>query len=98
MTSSARPRIVWRHVWAIRRPRGPFFLDLGEQPGLGRGGRPVLLRKVVGKAAGLENDGNGDSNEFAVDSSLEGTGFEPSVPRQQSGRCQVPGIRPGSVD
>src|SRR4029077_5723708 len=31
---------------------------------------------------------------FAADSSLEGTGFEPSVPPQESGRCQVPAIRP----
>jgi hypothetical protein len=29
---------------------------------------------------------------------LEGSGFEPSVPRQESGRCQVPAIRPGSVE
>ena len=40
----------------IRR-RAPFFADLGKQPGLGRGGRPVLLRMIVGEAAGLEDDG-----------------------------------------
>jgi hypothetical protein len=27
-----------------------------------------------------------------------GSGFEPSVPRQESGRCQVPAIRPRSVE
>jgi hypothetical protein len=40
----------------IRRRRGSFFLDLGEQPGLGRGGRPLSLRIVIGEVAGLEND------------------------------------------
>ena len=39
------------------RRRGTFFPDLGEQPGLGRGGRPVSLRIIVGKTAALEDDG-----------------------------------------
>ncbi len=33
------------------------FGDLGEQPDLDRAGGPLLLRVVVGKAAGLEDDG-----------------------------------------
>jgi choline dehydrogenase len=45
-----------RRVRDVRR-RAPFFSDLGKQPGLGRGGRPVLLRVIVGEAAGREDDG-----------------------------------------
>ena len=39
------------------RRRCPLFPDLGEQPGLGRRGRPVLLDMIVGDAPGLEDDG-----------------------------------------
>jgi len=35
---------------------------------------------------------------FAPDSPRERTGFEPSVRVRKSGRCQVPAIRPGSVE
>ena len=42
-------------VYDTRRRRGPFFRDLGKQPGLNRGGRPLLLRMIVGETAGLED-------------------------------------------
>src|SRR5215831_21170860 len=41
----------------IPRRRGSFFLDLGEQPGLNRGGGPLSFRIIVGEAAGFEDDG-----------------------------------------
>ena len=41
-----------RRVRDIRR-RGPFFPDLGKQPGLGGGGRPLLLRMIVGETRAL---------------------------------------------
>jgi hypothetical protein len=44
-----------RRVRDIRR-RAPFFADLGEQPSLDRGVRPLLLRMIVSETAGLEND------------------------------------------
>src|SRR3954447_8965913 len=50
-------RLVRRRVRDIRRRCSSFFLDLGEQPGLGGGGRPLLLRVIAGEAAGLEDDG-----------------------------------------
>jgi hypothetical protein len=37
--------------------RASFFLDLGEQPGLNRRGRALLLRMIVGETAGLEDYG-----------------------------------------
>jgi hypothetical protein len=49
--------------WLVRRcfpdtrGRGSFFPDLGEQPGLNRGGRPLSLRIVTGEMAGLEDYG-----------------------------------------
>jgi hypothetical protein len=48
------------------RRRGPFFSDLGEQPGLGRGGRPVLFRMIVGQAPGLQDDGAKFGNAAAT--------------------------------
>src|ERR1700719_419059 len=53
----AREWLVRRGIRGIRRRGGPFFLDLGEEPGLNRGGRPLLLRMVLSKAAGLEDYG-----------------------------------------
>ena len=41
----------------IRRRLGSTFLDAGEQPVLDRGGRLLLLRVVIGKAAGPEDYG-----------------------------------------
>ena len=49
-------RLMRRGVRAIHRPHAPIFLDLGEQPGPGRGGRPLLLRMIVGQTAGLWTD------------------------------------------
>ena len=49
--------LVRRRLPGIRRRRGSFFLDLGEQPGLHRGGCPLSLRIVMGEAAGLEDYG-----------------------------------------
>jgi hypothetical protein len=40
-------RCVRRRIRDIRRRRASFFLDLGEQPGLTRGGRALLLRMIV---------------------------------------------------
>jgi hypothetical protein len=50
-------RCVRRRIRDIRRGRASFFLDLGEQPGLNRGGRALLLRMIVGETAGLEDYG-----------------------------------------
>src|SRR6266403_4890226 len=50
-------RCVRRHIRDIRRRRASFFLDLGEQPGLNRGGRALLLRMIVSETAGLEDYG-----------------------------------------
>jgi hypothetical protein len=47
--------VLWRSP-GIHRRRGAFFRDLGEQPGLDRSGGPLLLRLIVGKTAGLEDD------------------------------------------
>src|SRR6516164_7552257 len=44
-----------RRVREIRRRRGSLFLDLGEQPGLDRGSRPLSLRMIMSKTAGLED-------------------------------------------
>src|SRR5207253_10743816 len=41
----------------IRRRRAWFLLDVGEQPGLNRGGRALLLRMIAGETAGLEDYG-----------------------------------------
>ena len=49
--------LLWHRLCDIRRSRRPLFLDLGEQPVLDGGGRALLLRVVIGKAAGLEDDG-----------------------------------------
>jgi predicted nucleic acid-binding protein len=49
--------LVRRRCSDIRCRRGSLFLDLGEQPGLDRGGRPRSLRIVMGETAGLENYG-----------------------------------------
>jgi hypothetical protein len=49
--------LVRGRVPDIRRRRAPFFPDLGKQPGLERGGRPLLLRMIVGETAGLNDDG-----------------------------------------
>jgi hypothetical protein len=50
-------RCVQRRIRDIRRRRTSFFLDLGEQPGLNRRGRALLLRMIVGETAGLEDYG-----------------------------------------
>src|SRR5712671_7854836 len=50
-------RCVRRRIRDIRRRRPSFFLDLGEQPGLNRSGRALLLRMIVGETAGLEDYG-----------------------------------------
>jgi hypothetical protein len=39
------------------RGRGSFFLDLGEEPGLGRGSRPLSLDIIMGETAGLDDKG-----------------------------------------
>ena len=44
-------RLDRRRARANRRPGGPFFLDLREQPCLGRGGRTLLLRVIIGQTA-----------------------------------------------
>ena len=49
--------LVRRRFHHIRRWRGSFFLDLGEQPGLNRGGCPVSLGIVTGEAARLDDYG-----------------------------------------
>ena len=50
--------------WLVRRLsdnvrccRGFSFLDLGEQPGLDRGGCPLSLRMIIGETARLEDYG-----------------------------------------
>jgi len=50
-------RCVRRRLRDICRRRASFFVDLGEQPGLNRGGRTLLLRMIVGETAGLEDYG-----------------------------------------
>src|SRR5271156_1503541 len=50
-------RLVRRRFPDIRRPRGSFFLDLGEQRGLNRGGCPLSLRIVTGETAGPDDYG-----------------------------------------
>ena len=53
----------WDESPVRRRFRGrsrrscPLFLDLGEQPGLGCGSRPLLLRVIISKTAGREDYG-----------------------------------------
>jgi hypothetical protein len=49
--------LVGRRFPDISRRRGLFFLDLGEQSGLDRGGGPLSLHIVMGERAGLEDDG-----------------------------------------
>jgi hypothetical protein len=41
----------------IRRWRGSFYLDFGEQPGLNRGVCPLSLGIITGEAAGLDDYG-----------------------------------------
>jgi hypothetical protein len=52
---TGRERLVRRRVRDIRRWCGFLFLDLGEEPGPGRGRCPLLLRMIVGETAGLED-------------------------------------------
>jgi hypothetical protein len=49
--------LVRRRFPDIGRRRGSFFLDLGEQPSLNRGGCLRSLRIIMGKTAGLEDYG-----------------------------------------
>ena len=49
--------LVRRSVRAIHGPRAVFFVDLGEQRSLGRGGRPLLFRMIIGETAGPEGYG-----------------------------------------
>ena len=48
-------RCAQRRTRGIPRRRASFFLDLGEQPGLSRRGRALLLCMIVGETAGLED-------------------------------------------
>jgi hypothetical protein len=50
-------RLVRRGFHRIRRRRGSFFRDLGEQPSLNRSVRPLSLRIVMGETTGLEDYG-----------------------------------------
>ena len=43
-----------------------FLLDVGEQPGLNRGGRALLLRMIAGETAGLEDYGTQLGNAAAT--------------------------------
>jgi hypothetical protein len=45
--------LVRRRFHHIRRRRGSFYLDLGEQPDLNRGGCPPSLRTIAGEIRGL---------------------------------------------
>jgi hypothetical protein len=49
--------LVRRRFHHIRRWRGSFYLDLGEQPDLNHGGCPLSLGIVTGEAAGLDDYG-----------------------------------------
>src|SRR5262249_42932989 len=49
--------LVRRRFRGRRRRNYPLFLDLGEQPCFGRGGRPLLLRVIISKTAGREDYG-----------------------------------------
>ena len=46
-----------RPSYEIHRRRRSSFLELGEQPGLDRAGRPLSLRMIVSESAGFEDDG-----------------------------------------
>src|SRR5207245_2706016 len=61
-------RLVRRRCPDIRRRRSAFFLDLGEQPGLNRGGYPLSLRIITGETAGLTDYGTqlGDAAATSV--------------------------------
>ena len=50
-------RLVQLRFLDIRRRRGSFFLDLGEQPGLDRRGCPLSLYIIMGQTAGLKDYG-----------------------------------------
>ena len=50
-------RLVRRRPCDIHVRPGPFLLNLGEQPGLYCGVRPLLLRMIVGETAGFEDYG-----------------------------------------
>ena len=50
-------RLVRRRFRDIRVRPGPVLLSVGEQPGLYRGVRPLLLRMIVGETAGFEDYG-----------------------------------------
>jgi hypothetical protein len=54
----------------IRRRRGSFFLDLGEQPDLNGGGCLLSVRIVMGETAGLE-DYRAQLNDAAAASVVE---------------------------
>jgi len=49
--------LVRRRFPDIRRRRGSFFPDLGQQPGLNRGGCPLSLHIIMGESACLEDNG-----------------------------------------
>jgi hypothetical protein len=49
--------LIRRRARDIRRRRGSFFLDPGEQSGLNRGGRPLLFNMIVGETTGFEDYG-----------------------------------------
>jgi hypothetical protein len=68
-----------------------FFLDLGEQQGLGRSRRPVLLRMVVDKAAaGLRMTGNGDSKRVRSGLFPGGDWIRTSSTRAREVGCRAP--------
>ena len=50
-------RLIRRRRLDISRRRGSSFLDLGEQPGLNRGGCPLSLCIIMGETTGLEDYG-----------------------------------------
>jgi hypothetical protein len=45
-------RCVRRRIRDVRRRRAWFLLNVGEQLGLNRGGRALLLRMIAGETAG----------------------------------------------
>jgi hypothetical protein len=59
-------RCIRRRISDIRRRRAWFLADVGEQPCLYRGGRPLLLRMIAGEKAGLEDYGTQLGNAAAT--------------------------------
>jgi hypothetical protein len=51
---------------SARRRRAWFLLDVGEQPGLNRGGRALLLRMIAAETAALEDYGTQLGNAAAT--------------------------------